>query len=398
MLNQTIIEALAPQAKQYQVPDGDGLFMRVSPAGSKVFYYEFRQSGRKYRGTIGEYPSTTLEQARAKVKEAKTAAAGAEEAGPMESFAHALERYQAMKTPLQRANTVKGNFYIIKNHVLPRIGSMPLISITAPVLVRAMTPIYNEGKTEALKKALGIINRVLDWAVLSGALPANPCARVSSYFISRQSTEHHPAIEAAQLPDFFKALFGVAWRSAVCTELYIVFTAASLLRGHEVIRLQWAHIDEAAQIITVPGEIMKMGRAFRLPITPLLNDILQLQRHCQKLENIESPYIWARHSDFMSFVKPRLVDKLSGTPYQHKMTLHGFRATARSWLADSGVDFQIAEACLAHLPNSQVVQAYQRTDFLEQRRPVMTQWGELIRAAYYSAEHCTLRDHAINKL
>ena len=29
-------------------------------------------------------------------------------------------------------------------------------------------------------------------------------------------------------------------------------------------------------------------------------------------------------------------------------TVHGFRSAARSWMADQGVAFELAEACLAH--------------------------------------------------
>ena len=41
-------------------------------------------------------------------------------------------------------------------------------------------------------------------------------------------------------------------------------------------------------------------------------------------------------------------------------TDHGFRSAARSWMADNGVEFELAEACLAHAVGNAVVQAYQR--------------------------------------
>ena len=42
-------------------------------------------------------------------------------------------------------------------------------------------------------------------------------------------------------------------------------------------------------------------------------------------------------------------------------------SSARSWMAESGVPAEVAEACLAHVPRSRVVQAYQRSDLLERR-------------------------------
>ena len=37
-------------------------------------------------------------------------------------------------------------------------------------------------------------------------------------------------------------------------------------------------------------------------------------------------------------------------------TVHGMRSAARSWIADNGVELELAEACLAHVAGSAVVQ------------------------------------------
>ena len=59
-------------------------------------------------------------------------------------------------------------------------------------------------------------------------------------------------------------------------------------------------------------------------------------------------------------------------------TVHGFRASARSWMADQGVAFEVAEAALAHTVGSAVVAAYQRSSMLELRRPVLSAWADFI--------------------
>ena len=47
-------------------------------------------------------------------------------------------------------------------------------------------------------------------------------------------------------------------------------------------------------------------------------------------------------------------------------------------MADTGVPAEVAEACLAHVPRSRVVQAYQRSDLLERRTEVMQTWSEYV--------------------
>jgi hypothetical protein len=59
-------------------------------------------------------------------------------------------------------------------------------------------------------------------------------------------------------------------------------------------------------------------------------------------------------------------------------TVHGMRSAARSWMADQGVAFELAESCFAHVVGNAVVQAYQRSSMLERRRPIMAAWASFV--------------------
>ena len=56
---------------------------------------------------------------------------------------------------------------------------------------------------------------------------------------------------------------------------------------------------------------------------------------------------------------------------------HGFRASFRSWRADTGVPREVAEAALGHVVAG-VEGAYQRSDLLDHRRPIMDKWATYI--------------------
>ena len=47
-------------------------------------------------------------------------------------------------------------------------------------------------------------------------------------------------------------------------------------------------------------------------------------------------------------------------------------------MAESGVPAEMAEACLAHVPNSRVVQTHQPSDLLERRAEVLRAWGDYL--------------------
>jgi len=64
--------------------------------------------------------------------------------------------------------------------------------------------------------------------------------------------------------------------------------------------------------------------------------------------------------------------ELAGVP-------HGFRSTLRTWLTDNtDIPFEVAEMIIAHKTGSKVARAYNRTDYLDQRRPYMEMWAEFI--------------------
>lgn len=58
--------------------------------------------------------------------------------------------------------------------------------------------------------------------------------------------------------------------------------------------------------------------------------------------------------------------------------MHGMRSTFRDWCAESGVSEIVAEKCLMHAVGTEVQQAYQRSDLLDQRRVVMQQWTDYL--------------------
>ena len=62
-----------------------------------------------------------------------------------------------------------------------------------------------------------------------------------------------------------------------------------------------------------------------------------------------------------------------------EMTGHGFRAMARTLLAERlGVDEAVIEAQLAHAVRDSLGRAYNRTEFLEQRRKMLQVWADYL--------------------
>lgn len=124
-------------------------------------------------------------------------------------------------------------------------------------------------------------------------------------------------------------------------------------------------------MITVPAEAMKMKRPQRVPVSPQLATVLEHRLHVCPLvfpsRNLLNPVstnalgLFLRRHGFIGRLVP-----------------HGIRSIGRSWMEDHGVPFNVAEACLAHSSGTQTVQAYQRSDLLEERRAPMAEWCKFV--------------------
>ena len=155
--------------------------------------------------------------------------------------------------------------------------------------------------------------------------------------------------------------------AAPCVEP-IVLTA---VRPGEARGALWDEIDMEAGVWTIPASRMKAGREFAVPLSTAALDVLERAR---KLSG-GSPLVFpSRTGEPLPPKAPLRVLKRAGVA----STLHGFRSSARSWMAETGVPAEVAEACLAHVPRSQVVQAYQRSDLLERRAEVMQEWSRYV--------------------
>src|SRR5207249_5734640 len=58
-----------------------------------------------------------------------------------------------------------------------------------------------------------------------------------------------------------------------------------------------------------------------------------------------------------------------------KLTSHGFRSMFSSWANEQGFNADAIELQLSHVPGNKVRTAYNRAQYLEQRRDLMQRWA-----------------------
>jgi integrase len=150
---------------------------------------------------------------------------------------------------------------------------------------------------------------------------------------------------------------------------FIVLTAA---RSGEALGMTWDEVDLATATWTIPASRVKAGKAHVVPLSDQAISILRGQYETRG----KNPHVFPSHLPrrALSSASLSLVMQRLGA----NATTHGMRASFRMWAADTGVPFEVAEACLAHSVGNQVVAAYQRSSMLERRRPVMDAWASYV--------------------
>ena len=243
--------------------------------------------------------------------------------------------------------------------------------ITSADVLRRLAPICNS-KPAAARKARHRIAAVFRWCIGRNYRTDNPVDRAVEALPKANGngpTHHHslPHPEVAAALGAVRRTTDTHPSAALCVEL-IALTA---VRPGEARGARWDEIDMDALRWTIPASRMKAGREFAVPLSTGALDVLERAR---KLSG-GSPLVFpSRTGGPPSAKAPLRVLRRAAVA----STLHGFRSSARSWMAESGVQAEVAEACLAHVPRSQVVQAYQRSDLLKRRAAVLQAWSEYL--------------------
>jgi integrase len=236
---------------------------------------------------------------------------------------------------------------------------------------------------ETAARLRGRIEVVLDAARAVGHIEesrANPArwrGHLDKLLPKRQrlTRGHHAALDYRDLPEFVQRLRGEKGTASLALE-FVILTCT---RSGETLNATWSEIDTPAATWTIPAHRTKIGKEHLVPLSKRALAILDEARRLAKKEPTPDRYVFpgGLPKQPLSGMAMAMLLRRMGV----KVTSHGFRSTARSWMADTGVPFEVAEQCLGHTVGNAVVRAYLRTNMLERRRPVLEAW-----AAYVGGE------------
>lgn len=372
-INAAIIRAKRDQQPQTLKMDS-GLFLRITAKGSALWCGKTKFAGKTYNRSFGHYPEVTPSEARLKKNDwAATVRADENDAGDNYTLRQAYEEWA------ERKRLTTASFHQISNrikrHILSPLGGRKMKDLTAYTFIKAWRPLEEEGKITTLQTLSGYVRQIAIFVQNTGRVEElHDLTHIGANYVRNKPIEHRVALSPQQLTDMFYELegnpcpHGMPW----LVFLGILYT---LSRSSEVCRMEWDWIDFENKVIHFPVEIMKKRRPHDVPMSTQLEALLK------GLPRVNKYVFISRNS---SQGNPRPVSRgsvatlLREHGLQGRQCPHGVRSIGAQWMAENGVPEDVAEACLAHASGSAVRRAYQRSELLEQRRPVMQAWCDYV--------------------
>ncbi|RWQ27533.1 integrase arm-type DNA-binding domain-containing protein [Mesorhizobium sp.] len=364
--------------------DGGGLYLWVSPSGSKSWLFMWARDGKRREMGLGAYPTVSLAKARARAVDCRSAveegrdpiAEKAKEAEP--TFGECADKY---------ITTIKSEWRNAKheyqwNQTLTSfcesIRPKRVSTVTTEDVLGVLAPIWMV-KAETASRLRGRIERVLEFAKVkgwrSGENPAAWRGNLRNLLPKRQRLQrgHQPAMPYSEIPAFVLRLRKAEAMAARALE----FTILTVARSGETLGATWKEIDFKGKLWNVPKERMKAGAPHTVPLSIEALAILEAL-HEQRQEGQQ--FIFTRDSEnpLSNMAMMMLLRRMKQT----EITVHGFRSGFRDWCGDAtSFPREVAEAALAHKVGDETERAYRRSDALEKRRKLMQAWADYLKAS-----------------
>ena len=376
-----------PGEKPLKLTDGGGMFLLVDPKGGKYWRLAYRFVGKQKTLALGTYPEVTLEAARKARDKARLQLKDGLDPGMMRKVDKLTARHKAENSfeavarewhgkfkPTWTDHTAEKNLRIFELNAFPWLGARPIDDIKAPELLAVLRRAEERGLLDTAHRLRQTAGQVFRYGVATGRCERDIAADLKGAVPPRKQ-KHHAAITD---PAPFGALLRDIWAYKGSLTTCCAFRLSALfgLRPGEIRNLEWAEVDTGNLLIRIPLGKMKARRLHVVPLAPqaltIIEELRPLTSHGQYcFPGLQSPTRPMSENTINAALR-RL-----GYDTQSEQSAHGFRSSFSTMAHGSGLfRAEVVEVQLAHKHGDATRLAYDRGDFLEERRKLMTWWAD----------------------
>ena len=384
-----------PERKQARFTDSGGMYLQVSPAGSKRWFLKYRVAGAEKQLALGSYPDVSLTAAR----KARDAAKLQKSEGADPVQARKVEKLKAMRTDGDTFKAVALDWYSkqspqwsdshaerslrqLERDLFPWIGDRPMSEIHAMELLAALQKVEERGAIETADRVLMLARQVWDyWLPTAHVQQRNITEGLKGRLTPYRGKTFAAILDPARMGGLMRAIKGYKGGPIVRTALQL--TPLLYQRPGNLRMMEWAELDLDGALWTIPSMKMKrtklekeQGEAHTVPLptqaVALLRSIHPLTGHGR--------YVFPGERSHDRPVSDNSVrSALYALGFGKEQSWHGFRASARTMLVDElDIDYNVIEANLAHAVKDANGRSYNRTQYVKQRFVMIQQWADYL--------------------
>ncbi len=392
MLTDTAIRQLRPDPpKTKKLYDGarNGLHVLCHPSGRKTFAVKYTHpiTRKEQTLTLGEYPHISLRAARESAEAARALRVQGVDPGEAkkrqreESRAAAEDTFEQIGAEWVKVRGARwSETYrhkiqaMLRHHLYPAIGKMPITLVSAPRLLALLRPIEESGKTDLAHTLLQQAAAIFRFAIATGKAVNDPAAALRGALAPHRQKNFAAITTPEEFGELLRAMD--AYQGEYTTKAALEFTMLTFQRSQSVRLARWDQIDWTNRLWRIPAEIMKAKEPHLVPLATQAIDLLRALEPLTGHSEYLFPCLFSRAKPISENTMLYALVRLG---YRGRMTVHGFRSTASTLLNENGHHPDVIEAALAHM-RGDIRSIYNRAKYLPERVKLYQWWADYVLA------------------
>ena len=395
-LTELSIKQAKTKEKQYKLTDGEGMYLRVYPNGSKYWQLQYWFDGKQKILSFGVWPNISLKEARDErfaakklIKEGIEPNDKKKERLVVESFERDMEKIRKISTFqivthewFSRQSTQwterhsKGVLSSLEMHVFPDLGEIPIADISNQNVIATLRKLESEGKYETCYRIRQKLEAIFSFAEIEGLCIGNPAIGLQK-ILTKPQPKSQNSLPISELPEFLKKIDADTGASKT-TSLAMKFLILTFVRTSELRFADWREfdIDCTEPLWVIPAERMKMRKTHHVPLSRQAVSILEEMQQYSGTEGYVFPQVYNQKKAMSENTLLYFSNRLG---YAGRNTIHGFRSVASTVLNESRKwQPDVIELQLSHQESNKERKAYNRAEHLDERRKMMEWWSDYI--------------------
>ncbi len=376
--------------KPYKLADGGGLYIEIATSGGKLWRMKYRYAGKEKRLSFGSYPIVSLADARQSRDDAKRLLANNTDPSEVKriekqqreivssnSF-EAVARDWFDRHLSQKAETTKDRVISrMERFVLPYLGKRPIAEITAPDILEVVRRIETHHSLDTAHRTQVEIGQIIRYAIQTGRATSDPTQALRGALPPvKQNHFASPADDHKKVGELLRTMEAFSGSPVVLAAIKIL--PMLFCRVGELRMMKWADVDLEL------GEWRYIATKTNTPhIVPLPQQAISGLRDLYPLTgHLQGGFVFSGGRSSMRPMSDAAINaayKRMGIDTKTELTGHGWRSVARTMLHERlGYAPDVIERQLAHAVKDVNGTAYNRTQFIDERRKMMQAWADYL--------------------